>query len=604
MQLSQRQQKILEIIMDGAITEPSKFMDEFGVTRRTIYNDLKEIGEWTHNNGINFEYSKDKIFFSDEPSVKKTKELMEDIKPNLIPLNQYSRVILVLTLLFVNDEGMSLKRINKKVGMSRATFYRDLPFIKRWLEPFDLQVHIDKEIGVRLMGEENDIREAMTSLILQIFEHYDAVELLQQEKLFIYLGSEKRAILDEYVSVIPASAVKVIAGRLYSMNKDLNSNLIQHMYMHEDSFIIILSTITILRFNKGHSVRPKNISGDWSSWADTVIKYLTDGFNLPEDEIRYLAAHYQHTRRNYYTQKPEENAMDKAIISFLEDMSIRCNYMFINNDELFQNIKTHLYVSVKRYKNGIREINPLKGMILEKFPELFNECEKAVKVFYPFLGEINDDEIGYLVLYLAAEKYSENDKKRVYIVCTTGKGSSELLKTTLSKRFSQIEILGTINMKEAAELKAGEADFILSTTFFYHEEIPVIRITPLLLDEDVKKISNFLDNKVQPEILTASGNKMDYFFEYMVLLTDCVNIVQAMNEKLGRIDNEVFISLTIHLMMRMQRDDTDPLEGIDPKKLNGMEKVIFDIICPLYAKYNKYVLRYDINSIKTYYKQE
>ena len=601
MQLSQRQQKIVERIISGVPSEASRLSSDLGIALRTVYADLKAIKEWAKENGLSLEYSENTIAFEDESAIEKAKELIKDIRPSLMPLNQYSRILLILTLLFVNENGISLKKISNKVGISRATFYRDFPFVKKWLKTFHLKASINKETGAALYGKEENIREAMASLILQSFEHYDVIGLLQQEKQLIYLSSEKKAMLDEYLAVLSPLTVKEIAERLYTMDKDLNSRLSQHMYRHEDSFIIILSAISVSRFQKGHSLKASEVPEIKSGWALMVMRYLTEEFNLSEEEIMYLSSHYQNTRRNYYTQTQEEGSIDSAIAVFLKNMSKRRNYNFLGNDELFQNIRTHLYVSAERRKKGIEESNPLKKMIFERFPDLFMDCKDEIFIFRPFLGEISDDETGYLVMYLAAQMYSESPKKKAYIVCTTGKGSAELLKTNVSRRFPQIEVKGAIHMQEAMALGINDADFILSTTYFYHDYIPVIRITPLLLDEDIEKVKSLLESNEVINDTPPSKGRSEGFFEYMALLSDCANIVQAMGKALGEVDNEVFISLTIHLMMSMQRDDTGPMKKVNPENLRGKEKKIYEVISPLYSKHHKAVLEYDINSIKTYY---
>lgn len=600
MQLSQRQQKIVERIISGVPSEASRLSSDLGIALRTVYTDLKAIKEWAKENGLNLEYAENTIAFGDEGTIEKAKELIKDIRPSLMPLNQYSRILLILTLLFVNEDGLSLKKISNKVGISRATFYRDFPFVKKWLKTFNLKASINKETGAVLYGKEENVREAMASLILQSFEHYDVIGLLQQEKPLIYLSSEKKAMLDEYIAVLSPLTVKEIADRLYTMDKDLNRRLSQHMYRHEDSFIIILSAISVSRFHKGHALKAED-SEIKSGWSIMVMRYLTEAFNLPEEEVIYLSSHYQNTRRNYYTQTQEEDSIDSAIAVFLKNMSKRRNYDFLRNDELFQNIRTHLYVSSERRKKGISESNPLKKMIFERFPDLFMDCKDEIFIFRPFLGEISDDETGYLVMYLAAQMYSESPKKKAYIVCTTGKGSAELLKTNVSRRFPQIEVKGAIHMQEAMALGINDADFILSTTYFYHDHIPVIRITPLLLDEDIEKIKNLLESNEVIDNTQSSKGRPEGFFEYMALLSDCANITQAMGRVLGTVDNEVFISLTIHLMMSMQREDAGPMKKVNPEILKGKEKKIYEVISPLYSKHHKDVLEYDINSIKSYY---
>ncbi|WP_241433563.1 hypothetical protein [Listeria floridensis] len=83
------------------------------------------------------------------------------------------------------------------------------------------------------------------------------------------------------------------------------------------------------------------------------------------------------------------------------------------------------------------------------------------------------------------------------LVCSTGIGTSELLKIRLEKNFQNINIVATMSERQMMKNKGfldENIDVILSTLRMPLKSIdlPVLTISPLLTSQDIQKINYML----------------------------------------------------------------------------------------------------------------
>ena len=252
---------------------------------------------------------------------------------------------------------------------------------------------------------------------------------------------------------------------------------------------------------------------------------------------------------------------------------------------------------------GIKDANPLLEEIKVKFPELFHLCRQEIQTENLFGTGVGEHEISYVVIYIAAAmERMEKSRKRVFAVCTTGKGSAQLLEISLKKHFPELEVLGTISIQKAAKVRKTEADAIISTARLEETEVPVICVSPLLLPQDVshiRKVLNLRPAKREEKPGKTGEMEPDSFFQLMYMMSDCAAAVEELSSLWNlQLSNTVYIALLIHLMMQLHQGIG--LEKGDIKSLDSGEQLIFQVTERLYRKYGRHVSRYDLDSIKMY----
>ena len=111
-------------------------------------------------------------------------------------------------------------------------------------------------------------------------------------------------------------------------------------------------------------------------------------------------------------------------------------------------------------------------------------------------GDISEQEIGFLTLYF--EKYLSSNKKNVLLICSTGIGTSELLKIKLQNAFPEFHIVSTMGFRQLKNSNfeiLKDVDYIFSTIKIQDSKIvkQVINISPILSERDVQLIKHLVE---------------------------------------------------------------------------------------------------------------
>lgn len=162
-----------------------------------------------------------------------------------------------------------------------------------------------------------------------------------------------------------------------------------------------------------------------------------------DKEYHYLFFHLMTLRNRFELIKEDNFDLDYKIMQFIEAVSYRLCVSLITDVKLIEGLKIHLTSTLDRMKLKVVELNPLKEQIMARYPLVFEICREELKNSRIFEQKISEDEISYVVIYIAAAMERANQScKRVYAVCTTGSGSAELLLANLQNKFPEFDGVG------------------------------------------------------------------------------------------------------------------------------------------------------------------
>lgn len=106
------------------------------------------------------------------------------------------------------------------------------------------------------------------------------------------------------------------------------------------------------------------------------------------------------------------------------------------------------------------------------------------------MGELSEYEKQIILLYFA-NSYEMNQKKeviRILIVCPNGIGASHILKERLMKEIPEIQSITIIDIDRLIHTDTAMYDVILSTMKLPHFKHEYLVVSPLLLDDELKKV--------------------------------------------------------------------------------------------------------------------
>ncbi|EGT3891021.1 PRD domain-containing protein, partial [Clostridioides difficile] len=154
----------------------------------------------------------------------------------------------------------------------------------------------------------------------------------------------------------------------------------------------------------------------------------------------------------------------------------------------------------KKIKLGINQSPIMAQDIKIKYPFAFELANIAKKTIEKDLKiEINEDEVANIALHIggAVERASYNNKDKVFktiIVCTSGIGTSMLIKAKLENIFKEkLEILKIIPSYLVEYIKVIDVDFVISTVPIEVGDVPVINISPILSEKEIKLIEKYIE---------------------------------------------------------------------------------------------------------------
>ena len=433
------------------------------------------------------------------------------------------------------------------------------------------------------------------------------VSLIQNENFF-ELSTEKSYIFDLICRCFQRVDIKNVNYSVSQIEtRQAYSFLDNHRY-----FLIWIICVSLARIEGGHRVAEINTVylRQYLPEYELLQELLKPFFSvlnipIPKAELYFLSFHLKSIRNKHVKNAIDDPELDLKILRFVENVSIKAGRSFIGDVELMESLKLHIQVTLERIDNGIDEINPLKNHIMESYGELFTICSDELEAMAFFPKKASQDEIAYIAIYFAAalERLTQFTA-RVYAVCTTGKGSAQLLLVNLKNKFSNLDVKGTVSMERATKLDLSEADAIISTAYFENTFIPVVVVNPLILKDDVAKIKKALqievhDKTPSSKFINSDLSAQEPFLSYMYALSDCATATQELAEVLGvELENSKYIGIIIHLMMQIGQPSIMSDAAVC---VSENDSLIAEILNKLYKKYNKELSRYDLNSVKIYF---
>jgi mannitol operon transcriptional antiterminator len=172
---------------------------------------------------------------------------------------------------------------------------------------------------------------------------------------------------------------------------------------------------------------------------------------------------------------------------------------------LFQGLLAHMEPSLFRIKQQMGLFNPLTEEIKRKYPVLFMAIKNGVEKEFKEFGFFPDDEIAFIVLHFGSALVMREEDMPIHalVVCPTGIGTSKMLASRIKKEIVEIDSVEVKSIKEMQEENFERYDVIISTVRLPFINLDYILVTPLLSEDDITTIRDFLRKNIE----TMTQNK-------------------------------------------------------------------------------------------------
>ncbi|MDV3428711.1 MAG: PTS sugar transporter subunit IIA [Bacillota bacterium] len=479
--------EIIKIIYE----RPNKFdikelAQFFSVGIKTIQADIQEINEYFNSKGIaSLEITDNR--FSIIRTNKSLYETLNTLSFYDYKLSKDERLIIEALLLIFTPEHITLSNIAEFMYVSRSTVIGDLKYLNDYLSGYDLSTNAMSNTGICINGLEMHIRD----LFINILKKYDYLYSLfshQEGIRNVNVGvnaREKNIILQNLTA--EAERYSELQLTEYSFNM-----LVNYLYM----------AIFRIKSDKYLEKYEQKNSDAGNKLIERLYKLVFQHFNFEdnENELAYMkgfSSSLTYLKKNNNLDSSKEIVKIQTITRlFIMNVSKALNLPLYRDYELFQSLSNHLE---RIFNDGFVNFteNDEINVILEKYDDIKKVVTENIDIIEQYVNRtITAEEISYVVIYICAsiEKMkTQTTMCNVILICNSGIGTSQLLKSKLLERFD-FNIINVIPKHRLKDSLSSQVDFIISTVDLEDIDIPYIKISPQVTDSDFLRMRKLIDD--------------------------------------------------------------------------------------------------------------
>lgn len=458
-------------------------LEELNVSQKTVYRVINKINNEYEDGplvvsergrGYKLDYEK---FINSQKSNYKCKEIQ------FSPKERRKRIM--EELLLSSPNPINVYHLFSHYYVGDSVTFNDEQIMSEELKKYNLVLE-RKNRTLAILGEEVNIRKAIKDII-EIFNIIDIDDLKRNPKLHfnqydvLFILDQLRKIEEELNITIP---------------HPYNVNIFSHLY-------ILLSRSrkvpTRLFTDEISNKEMENMQRDIlypvaKGIVHNIEQYLNSPF--PDTEIYFLYQYLVSSRMqgSHAITSTFSSEVIQVTKAYIEGMSTSLG-MDIDSQSIFIDLANHIKPMLNRLEHKIRVENSLLNQIKVTYEKVFMSVRKlSERVSKEFnLPAINDDENGFIALHFAKviETGQHQRPIKTLIMCTTGIGTSELLKAKVAKKFPELEIVDVVASRDTQWIteKYADAELILSTVHMKEEvPIPYLLVSAMFTIDDQKRL--------------------------------------------------------------------------------------------------------------------
>lgn len=395
----------------------------------------------------------------------------------------------ILNRLFFEQSAVYVDAIADELFVSRSTISNDLVEIKKLITPYQIELQSKSNKGIFVVGNEQNIRHFIMNYFFMDRLH---------DNLFAF---SMYANLLEGISV--EEIVIIVLDECRESQLKLSDFIVYNLVLHIG--------LAIKRIQNGFlmDIQAPIAFDEDSIEYQTALKILARieqamGITFSSEEADFIALHLKNkiTAKTIF-QKADatEDEIRSQLLETLKAIDQDTPFDLEHDTILIDGLMIHFIPLLTRLQNNSSIENPLLEEIKSQYPDLY---ELTVNYFskMPIFSSyrMTEGEWAYLAIHITAavERYFNDQKTHVLVICATGLGSSQMIKNRLEREFgSRILIEKVISYYEIAEQDLSQIDLVISSINLGNIVLnaPIVNVSVFLGEEDIKKINHEISTK-------------------------------------------------------------------------------------------------------------
>lgn len=473
------------LVEENDIITVSQIAERLRVSKKTVRNDLYSCKSYFDEMGITL-VKKSGVGVYIEASEEKKLETLNRLKRETIGFIEYGSIerhLIILKRLLFNKKKISSQWLERNLYVSRASVYKDLEAVEKWLSDRDIILTKDKYGRFELKGGEKRTRKAIFDWFFfckKSLNKADAEEMVKDTVLgskYAHQRAERVARKIEEIFEIKL-VPEDFNGLVYKLNISLNRM--------QEGYYVTLKKATLDRLT---SLKLYEV-------IDVVANFIKRDYYvlLPESEKGYLLGLVV-SLKTY--EGPDNWNVDESFIQVnreITDLIVESIFASINvldRERVYKIILGRVQTLVNQINYGLYSYHPIADKVFNNYHKL---CT-LVKSFIPIFREKMNyrltisDLSEWLILMALLVEQSKRPLKAVFVYShkyADAKLSIEVLKNN----FNQVDIVKVIPVDsfEEKDCKNIELIFIDDAEQEVFTPLKKIFVPPLLSFQDKMKI--------------------------------------------------------------------------------------------------------------------
>ncbi|WP_283583253.1 BglG family transcription antiterminator [Limosilactobacillus difficilis] len=359
-------------------------------------------------------------------------------------------------LLVTAPEKHALNDIFGKFYLSESVISSDIRIIRQMIGQYGLKLNRRNDY-LWITGDEQDIRTVINDLMISD----DDISISHFLKSNEHIHQSDASFITRQINYIEEKLAS-------SIPYPYDVNLFSHLYILVERYHQVGTLVAHQNVNQEvlEHLYPKIIKvlqqviANISKYLQTQIP-MSEAYNL----YQYLSASRLENQQ-VVTMLEDDSAspLDKQVTRFLID-TVSADERIENIDKKALNgmLVKHIRPMLNRLSHNIKIKNALLNQVKLEYPELFSTVQlatnQASRRFH--LRPINEDEVGFITVYFAQAIEQVHHNINTLVVCTTGLGTAQLLKTKISNRFPMLNIVQTTSADKVLKVLQERHDIQL-----------------------------------------------------------------------------------------------------------------------------------------------
>lgn len=521
-----RQANILSVLRKNSALNIEMLAERFGVSERTVRNDIKDINRELKNSGLveinqgrcSLRVFDTRDFQNAYARIIETDDLMN---------SSHKRQEYVFAKLMRAMEPVLTDDIAYEMNIGRSTLISDLKKLRETMKEYELEIVGKTSKGLTLAGSELNIRKfVMENLFDSIYQNYPQDEMMMEK----------------------------IREAMSAQNFEESTQKMFEDYM----------TLMFDRFLTGHVITrmPEKyynlVSRNSFAFVDKLIDDISKEFyiEIPVEEkifvfLPIIGMRTPADSKNMYSIELDEK-IRPLLLKIVEQIRQELN-ISIDTHEFTEKFMYHMMFMINRLRYNVHIDNPMFEDIHYKYPLAFKMAEIAARV----IGKeaevvVTQAEMGYLAAYFGVflEVNTLNQKQqKIAVISDKGRVTAQLFAVQIRKVVDSSSQLDILSPSEAVRGILDQYDIVICTTEHIIEcECPVIYIHEIFDENELKnklrqaKFCKGTDAMILDDNWYVMANilKEDTFFSLSDQedYTDALNYMMDSLEQRGYVDKE------------------------------------------------------------------